>query len=114
MAFKRTKEKRSPLKTKPLRNPGESLDREIERLIDEELASYVLFAFSAILFAALEWLFWFLKLPPQPAVFTFVALGAVGYSAYKLLTVRRQVQALQQGLEGEKIVGQELEELRSI
>ena len=35
-------EKRSPLKASPLRNPGQSLDEKIDKILDEEAYACVL------------------------------------------------------------------------
>lgn len=113
MAFKKKIGKRSPLKAAPLRNPGESLDREIERIIDEEVLSYFAVVFAFTILAAFEWYEWFLKLPPQPIVFTLLALGMLVFFGYKLFLARHNIQLLQLGLDGEKAVGQGLEDLRT-
>lgn len=62
------KETRSPLKRKPLRYAGQSLDEEIDRVIDEDVMGYVVVAFLAIVFAAMEWLRWWLEPPPNPCL----------------------------------------------
>ncbi len=113
MAFKKKDGKRSPLKVAPLRNPGESLDREIERIVEEEVLAYFFVAVAFIFLAVYEWYEWFSKVPPQPVVFTLLALGLIGFLVYKIITVRSRVQSLQLGLDGEKAVGQGLEDLRS-
>jgi hypothetical protein len=112
MAFNNKKETRSPIKQKPLRNPGQSLDREIERLLEEEIYPYLGMVIMAVILAAYEWLIWLFRIPPQPINFTAIALAIVGIFVYKLVTVRRRIQDLLLGLEGEKFIGQFLEQLR--
>lgn len=104
--------KRSPLKRKPLRNPGESLQEERQRLIEDEWIPYAFVAVMMVLVAFAEWGRWYFKTPPQPIAMSVVALLAVGYGMYKFITLRKPLKALQLGLDGEKAVGQYLEDLR--
>lgn len=105
-------EPRSPLKSKPLRNPGQSLDEEIQRVIDERaMAPYaaivVLWAIAVI-----EWFAVWRELPRQPWAFTVAALIGTGWLAHRLFRLRRKVRALRLGRDGERAVGQFLEGLR--
>jgi hypothetical protein len=113
MANKTTQEKRSPLRQKPLRNPGESLQVERQNLLVEEFLPCVALATVVALFAAYEWIRWSFALPPQPLLVTTLALLLTGYAAYQFVTLRKRLKALKLGLEGEKAVGQYLEDLRS-
>jgi hypothetical protein len=113
MENKASKAKRSPLKRKPLRNPGESIQVEIDRLFEEEIIPNLLFAVVAVAFAAYEWASWYFKWPPQPVAATLLAVLFVGYGTYKYITLRKRFKALRLGLDGEKAVGQYLEVLRS-
>jgi Nuclease-related domain len=110
---RRVKEKHSPLKRKPLRNPGESVHQERERLIEDQWVPYVFIAVMTACFAFFEWVRWYTKTPPQPVVFSVVALLAVALCTYKFFTVRKRNRALRLGEDGEKAVGQYLEHLRS-
>lgn len=113
MSYGKKEGKRSPLERKPLRNPGESLGQEIERLLGDELVSIALIILLPIIFAFWEWFRWFMQLPPQPWQTTVAALPFIGYGVYRFIPFRRRLRDLQLGLEGEKYVGQALEELRS-
>lgn len=44
-----------PLKNSPLRNPGESLDKQIEKLIHDKASTYLIAMLISIIFAILEW-----------------------------------------------------------
>ena len=46
---------RSPLKDKPLRNPGQGLDEELQRVVDDQTLPYFWFPAVFTLLAALEW-----------------------------------------------------------
>lgn len=107
------KEKRSPLKEKPLRNPGESVQEELDSLLQEELMPVIVGAFFTAIFAVIEWYYWYFRVPRHPMVMTIVALLVIGYAVRKYNVVARQARNLKLGLEGEKAVGQYLEQLRS-
>jgi hypothetical protein len=51
--------------------------------------------------------------PPSPWLATGVAIVAVLDSAYKVHKLRPKIHALKPGRDGEKVVGQALEELRT-
>jgi hypothetical protein len=110
---KKKQEKRSPLKQKPLRNPGESLDRQISEIYDEDIMPYVATILVVIIFAAFEWFRWLTKAPPEPLLVTLIAIAAIGYSIYGISRAIKRMRPLELGLEGEKTVGQELEHLRT-
>lgn len=68
---------RSPLKQKPLKNPGESLDDEIQRLIDNTAERYALSSAFLSALAILEWFLWYQETPRNPLLFTAFALVAI-------------------------------------
>ena len=104
---------RSPLKVPPLRNPGQSLDEELQRLFVDSFLPYFLVPSVLVPFALIEWMRYYRPQPPSPWFATVVAIVAVIYSAYKVHKLRPKIHALKQGRDGEKFVGQALEELRS-
>lgn len=104
--------KRSPLDRDPLRNPGESLQEEMQELLDSQLAPTFILAIGFVFFAAWEWRLKFTKSPPQPELLTFLAVLLIGYSTYQFFSVRRKLRSMKLGLVGEKLVGQFLEDLR--
>lgn len=106
------KNKRSPLKDKPLRNAGQSLNEEINRLIDEEAMMYVMAPLFLIMLAIWEWYRWHYNIPPSPVVITIMAIGAALFSVYKLITLKKKLRMLRQGRDGELVVGQYLEHFR--
>ncbi|MCU0588842.1 MAG: NERD domain-containing protein [Syntrophobacteraceae bacterium] len=104
--------KKSPLKARPLRNAGQSLDEKIHTIISEEVGSYAA-AFAIASFAILyEWMRWYSKFPPHPVVIT-LAMGPIAlYALARILLYRRRLKILRQARDGEKAVGQYLETLR--
>lgn len=104
---------RSPLKVPPLRNPGQSLDEELQRLFVDSFLPYFLVPSLLGTYALIEWMRYYRPLPPSPWFATGVAIAAVLYSAYKVHKLRPKIHALNLGRDGEKVVGQSLEELRT-
>ncbi len=70
MTGKPSPETRSPLTAPPLRNPGQSLDDEIHRILDEEVAGHLFAAMWLLLLTVTEWGRWWFQFPPQPVPFT--------------------------------------------
>lgn len=106
------RKKQSPLKAKPLRNPGQSLDEEMQRLLDEEVYFWLTTAFFCIALLAYEWWRWYSKTPPNPAAVTAVALPLIAYSIFKIYRVIGRIRRLKMARDGEKAVGQYLADLR--
>lgn len=107
------KDKKSPLKAQPLRDPGES---GMERLYDEvygKIVTWVGISIVMLVMAALEWWRWWRKAPPEPLVATAVAVAFCGFAAWKLWRTWPSLKNIGLGRAGEKYVGQWLEkELR--
>ena len=107
-----TETARSPIKDKPLRLPGQSLEEQRRKLVEDKLEMPLLLAVVFAVFAAMEWWRYFSKQPPSPVVFTVVAVLFIGFAAWRIWRTRPRLRALKQGIEGEKAVGQFLERLR--
>lgn len=102
----------SPLKAKPLRLPGESVDKEIDRWITDK-ALGALFAAGCFCFVAyFEWYGYLTHAPRRPILFSVVALVALLYAGWRFRLTRKRVRQLRQGRDGERAVGQFLERLR--
>jgi hypothetical protein len=105
--------KRSPLKDKPPRNPGQSLDEQIRDETYNFITGPAFLASFAILVAALEWFRYFRPHAPSPYLFTGLAIVVSGFAAYQIYHGWFRLHALRLGRDGEKEVGQTLESLRS-
>jgi len=103
---------KSPLKNSPLRNPGESLDKQIDELINGEALPYILIIVLGFVFAGFEWYRWLFDVKHSPVVYTILAIVVTPYCLIKLFAIRKKVRQLTQGRDGEKAVGQYLENLR--
>jgi Nuclease-related domain len=103
---------KSPLKDKPLRNPGQSLDNQIMDLVFDEIIKYILMSTVMIIIAMMEWVRWYSKTTPSPWFYSLTALITVSYSAVKIFRAIKKGKTLKLGRDGEKAVGQYLENLR--
>ena len=102
----------SPLKAKPLRLPGESVDKEIDRWVNDAILEPFFGAGTLCIVAFFEWYGYLTHAPRQPMVFTVIAMAALLYAGRRFLVIRKKVRHLKQGRDGERAVGQFLERLR--
>ncbi len=103
---------RSPLKDKPLRNPGQSVREQRTDMLFDKLFAPMLIALLLLVFAGTEWMRHLFQTPPSPwlaSAFAFAAIAYAGLQFYKYLP---RLRALQLAEDGEKAVGQLLDGLR--
>ncbi len=98
-------------KSQTLRNPGQSLDEEIERVMNDDYLRYYLVAAMLWAFAAVEWLTSYLHAPRAPVIYTLAALIATAIAAVKFVPTRQRVRSLRKGRDGERTVAEILDEL---
>jgi hypothetical protein len=114
MSFRRKSEAiRSPLKDLPLRLPGQSLEEERRAILEDKLEPWLLTAMLFVVLAAFEWWRFLRDVHLNPILFSLVAGLAVLLAAWRVMRWRPQLKALRLGIQGEKVVGQYLEQLRS-
>lgn len=105
--------RRSPFTRKPLRLPGQSVQREMERLVEDQLLPTIVFTAALGTVAFNDWLVTLQIYRPYPYVTTPLALLAGGYAVYKYFDGKRTLERLRLARDGERIVGQFLETLRA-
>ena len=104
---------RSPIKDRPLRLPGQSLEEERAALISDKVGSRLAWAGAMLFLAGWEWFRYWQPISVNPWVITVAALSVCVYVAfYRIYRLVPQLRNLRQGIEGEKAVGQFLERLR--
>jgi hypothetical protein len=106
------RETRSPLKDRPLRVPGQSVDERLMDLLYDKLLAPALIALMLLVFAGLEWWRHLFPTRAAPWLYTVTAVIAVGYAAFRFFRAVPEIRALKQGRDGERVVGQYLERLR--
>jgi len=102
----------SPLKEKPLRLPGESVQDELDKLASDTVTGYFLVAALPAFLAFMEWMAVLNNWPRQPWIFTGLAAVAICFAVPKIGIAIRRARRLKLGRDGERAVGQFLESLR--
>lgn len=104
---------RSPLKAKPLRLPGQSVQRKIDDILWDEIGPYIAVAAVTLILAGVEWVAVLRHMPRLPWLYTGLAVIACLCATWKLWHVRARLQEMKLGRDGERVVGQYLERLRT-
>jgi hypothetical protein len=103
---------KSPLNDNPLRNPGETLDKEIDTLINDKAMGHVVNLSFMMAITVMEWIRWWMDAAFSPYIYTFFFICFLAYYLPKILKIKKQLRSLKLGRDGEKVVGQYLEVLR--
>ena len=103
---------KSPIKDKPLRYAAQTLDERIHQRVNEDALPYILVIFFFFFLAGYEWLRYFTGFQPYPKAVTVLAFLFLIFGGYKARKILREVKALRLGRDGERVVGQYLENLR--
>jgi len=104
--------KKSPLTDKPLRNPGQSLDEQINKLYSEDMTDYAIYSAVVIMLAGLEWWRYYTNPSFSPITYTVIAVIVTMFCLYKLSNLKKKIRLLKLGRDGERAIGQYLEGLR--
>jgi Nuclease-related domain len=102
----------SPLKIKPLRLPGESAANEIDRWVNDKALGSLIPAACFCVVAYFEWYGYITHAPRRPYLFTALAVVAIVFAGLRIWHIRDRVRRLKLGRDGERVVGQLLEQLR--
>jgi len=102
----------SSLKEPNLNSAGDSLiDAHWALFLDRGLLYGVMFSVP-IVFAAMEWLRWYLNILPSPFLCTGFAIVVSGFAAWRMWKLQPKIANLRLGIQGERAVAAYLEELR--
>ncbi len=103
----------NPLKDKSLRLPGQSLDEKLTEFVDEKIGGFLVIIALALIFISLEWVRSYWIMPPHPILVTIAGSIAIIFCSFRIRKNVRTALAIRQGRDGERIVGQQLEGLRT-
>ncbi len=109
----KVRDKTNPLKEQPLRNPGQSLDEELDQLLNEQLTLLVIVPLMLWIWSAMEWFGEWRHAPRSPGIFALCAFGATIYCGWRISRLRLQLKSVRLGRDGERLVGQYLDDLRA-
>ena len=107
------KKTRSPIKTKPLRQAGQSLGEKVDKLVDDKIMSWALVIILAVILAIIEWARWLASMPPRPVLVSAIAAVACGVAVWRIWKTLPQVRNFALGRQGEIVVSQALDKLKA-
>ena len=105
--------KRSPILTPPLRVPGESQNDAFYKRVMETAGFWIFAAVFAVVFALMQWLQFLLHRMLNPALCSASAVAVVALAFFRVRAHIPELRAMYQGIQGERLVGQMLEEFRT-
>lgn len=105
--------KRSPIKKPPLRQAGESAQSLFENIMWDKWVFWLFMAAWIVLLAAFEWIRYLVDFRLSPWFMTGLAVAACGVAIWRMKKAMPVLRQYRQGIQGEKAVGQWLEELRA-
>ena len=108
----RQRHTKSPLKNKPLRTPGQSLEDQLDEVLMEKTFLWVLLPIFFALMSVPELLRKLLGVELGPLPFLSLAVASVPVIWWRIRRSLPQIRQMRQGIEGEQVVGQSLERLR--
>ena len=100
------------LNLRPLRVAGQSTDERLREQADQ-FWPYLIIATALLLLAITDWQRHWTHSPPSPWVTTFLATAGMACCVWKFVTLRDRTHRLRQGRNGERVVAEQLERLRS-
>ena len=80
-----TKKKNFLIKDSPSRNPGQLLDKEIDKILGDDVIRHITISFFCIVFTGLEWWRWYDEQTSSPVLLTLMTLIVTMFSLYKLI-----------------------------
>jgi hypothetical protein len=103
---------RSPLRDRPLRNPGQWLDNQITLLRDDLVTKYFLPAVAFVVTAIWEWTQIFAKTRISPWLITAIALISIAYAVQGFVRTNERIAKLELARDGEMEVAEILDDLK--
>lgn len=106
-------DRKSPLRDRPLRAPGQSIQERIDQLISDKYDTYAICTLMVVWLAFYDWIRYGFDIPIKPWVNTVAAVIVAAWSVPKILGLRKDVRRLRQARDGERIVAEVLDQLRA-
>lgn len=96
---------RSPLKRPPPRTAGQHLDKQLNDLVDDKLATWILAPLLLWYTALMEWLATLRDQPRMPGTYAALAVVVTVIAVGAIIRLRRHAADLKLGRDGEREVG---------
>ncbi len=68
-----------------LRNPRRLLDKEIDKILGDDVIRHITISFFCLVFTGLEWWRWYDEQSSSPVLLTLMTLIVTMFSLYKLI-----------------------------
>jgi hypothetical protein len=105
-------DKKSPIKSAPLRSAGQSIAEQQVNLLESVVFWPLMIWIAWVPLTVLEWIHWFWPTPPMPWVFTVLLVLATFWLALRTLRARSLMRRLRLARDGERAVGEFLQKLQ--
>lgn len=105
----RSVQTKDPISDAPLREPGQSIREELDNLLMDSAAPWLMTALLVIVIAGLEWWSWWFSLGRSPILFSVAAIGVTAIAAWKIRNFKAAAKLIKIGLKGERATGQLLQ-----
>jgi hypothetical protein len=108
-------ERRSPLKERPLRMPGQSIDENIDDQRND-IVTFIIYPTTLIALILSKWVDSILPKPSHlitvpSSISWLIFIGFLGYCVYRVHKARKTIERLKMARDGERIVAEELQAL---
>jgi hypothetical protein len=94
-----------------VRLPGQSVDEELSNFFSDTIDSYLLMIVMATLLIVFSITVWFFGIP-NPVIIIIACIPFIMFAVSRLKGAKRRIHNLKQGRDGERYVGQLLEQMR--
>lgn len=112
MRKKNQSDRISPITDNLLRNPGQSLDEELQRRWEEDIFESGGTLVCIFVLLVYEWFQWLFKINPHPLLLTLGFTPWIIFSVFKISKSKQLRRRLKMARDGEKAIGQYLSDLR--
>ncbi len=104
---------RRPLAMRPARQAGDSLRQARHSLLEDKFDGPAILAICLFFSALIEWAHELLHFPPQHGLLTLLTIAATLWTGYRFISLRPLMRNMALGIEGEVLVGQNLDQRKS-
>jgi len=105
-------QKKSPLKDKALRNPGQKLDEQIEEFLRDKIFLYLIVIAMVFIFTVIEFYRFYVNVPYSPITYVSFCFVIIPYCIFQIYKNFKVIKNLELGRDGERHVAEIIDELK--